>query len=496
MRRFNFISRSALFTPTVYANVIAKRQIGIPCVRDFTAHNSVKKLIGNIHDAHFPGEFSDTDVANLRSDLTKSTKNYYQLLDVNPELEKDVFERELKQKYRALSLRFHPDCTAGHTAKTEIFKLIKNAYETLNDANFRDNYNTLSSAESDLSPSFFRGKHRSKFIKNPVWGKSLFSLSLDEDEYAAVKGISISKCGQYIAALTYQKLVIVDAKTNALLHQFSGNYSGISTLAFSADSKKIALFYHGSLQIVTLKTGRCIRSKEQENSFPWYDPWRMLRLNDGNFVSASISTSGLDDGSLKLWHGQTGRHIRTLTGHTRDVCALSMIPNSNHIISGSWDKTMKVWNMDTGNCEHTLSDFNDLISTVALSADAKYLVAGSSNGQFSIWDFERKKQIKKFKGYKWIDDKHGIQCAMQGILISPDSRYFASIANCPVVKIWEMESGKQVGEKTLPAYPQSVAHFGENTLIGFDDGTIREFTFSDFGYEHLHVQHMTPIPGK
>ena len=55
----------------------------------------------------------------------------------------------------------------------------------------------------------------------------------------------------------------------------------------------------------------------------------------------------------------------------------------------------------------------------------------------------------------------------------------------------DIESGEQVGEKILPAYPQSVVHSGETMLIGFDDGTVRQFSFADFGYDRIHDQNMT-----
>jgi WD40 repeat protein len=478
MRRFNFINQSTLFTPLINASFIAKRQVSAPGFRDCIVHDNVTKLIKDIHDANFSGEFSNTDIANLRSDLARSTKHYYQLLDINPELEKSIFERELKQKYRALCFRFHPDCTAGHALKAEIFKLVQDAYETLSDSNFRGDHHCSSFSESDPFLSFWSSSR-----KNPVLGTTLFSLS-KEDE---INGVSISECGQYIAALTYKKLVIFDAKKNTLLHQFSGNYIGITRLFFSADSKKIAFCNDLSFNMLTLKTGRCIRKYVPPRRFVSSFCQSMLRLNNGNFVSTS------EHGSLEIWHGQTGGHIGTLQGHTKAVLAMSIIPNSDHIISCSSDTTMKVWNMDVGICEHTFSGFNDInASTIAFSPDTKYLVA-SAWGQFSILDFERKQLIKQFKGYEWIQDRHGIQSAIKGILISLDSRYFASIANCPAVKIWEMESGKQVGEKTLPAYPQSVSHFGENILIGFDDGTISQFNFSDFGYERVCDQYMTLI---
>ena len=487
MRRFNLIGRSALFTPASYANLMATRQAGVLGVKNFTPHNSVKKLIGNIHDAHFPGEFSDTDVANLRTDLTRSTKNYYQLLDINPELEKRIFERELKQKYRALSLRFHPDCTAGHSAKTEIFKLIKDGYEKLNDAHLRNDVGYSSPTESDDFVSFFRNARKPDFC-GTVFGTSLFSLGRDIN----IKQIAVSRCGQYIAAeivnalWTERRVVILDAKNHKQLYQFWNVYG---EPAFSIDAAKIAFFdYDRTLTIILLATRETITSKDAHRGGCFV--WSLLSLDDCNFASAA------SDNTIKIWDSQSGRCIRTLNGHTRDVTALVMIRNTQYMISSSLDETIKIWDVSTGSCLQTLPGLNVSIYNIALSDDAKYLVTGSNTGIIRIWDFKRKTLLKHIRGYEWIHDEHDIHGSIRGILIFPDNRHFVTIANCPTVKIWQMESGEQVGEKILPAYPHAVSNFGENTVIGFDDGTIKEFTFSDFGYEPIHTQYMTPIPGK
>ena len=44
----------------------------------------------------------------------------------------------------------------------------------------------------------------------------------------------------------------------------------------------------------------------------------------------------------------TGKEIRTLTGHSGAVLSVAISPDGKTIVSGSKDKTIKVWNLNTG----------------------------------------------------------------------------------------------------------------------------------------------------
>ena len=49
------------------------------------------------------------------------------------------------------------------------------------------------------------------------------------------------------------------------------------------------------------------------------------------------------DATIRLWEANTGRHIRTLTGHTRYVFSVAFSPDGQTIASGSSDGTVLLW---------------------------------------------------------------------------------------------------------------------------------------------------------
>jgi len=56
-------------------------------------------------------------------------KDYYSILGVN----RDASEREIKQAYRKLARKYHPDVNPGDKSAEARFKQINEAYEVLSD---------------------------------------------------------------------------------------------------------------------------------------------------------------------------------------------------------------------------------------------------------------------------------------------------------------------------------------------------------------------------
>jgi DnaJ-class molecular chaperone len=65
-------------------------------------------------------------------------KDYYQMLGVR----REASEEEIKQAYRKLALRYHPDRNPGNLQSEEQFKTISEAYGVLNDRKKRGQYDS------------------------------------------------------------------------------------------------------------------------------------------------------------------------------------------------------------------------------------------------------------------------------------------------------------------------------------------------------------------
>lgn len=82
------------------------------------------------------------------------------------------------------------------------------------------------------------------------------------------------------------------------------------------------------------------------------------------------------DGTVKLWNVDTGKVIKTWTGHTNRVRSLSWSLDGGQVVSGSKDGTFRVWDVKSGRTIlgpiNTGKDVDD-VRAVCYSPDAKMI---------------------------------------------------------------------------------------------------------------------------
>lgn len=66
--------------------------------------------------------------------------------------------------------------------------------------------------------------------------------------------------------------------------------------------------------------------------------------------SSMMLASASCDNTTKIWDGNTGACLYTLTGHTLPVYSVSFSPNALYIASGSFDNCLLIWDLKVGVC--------------------------------------------------------------------------------------------------------------------------------------------------
>lgn len=106
-----------------------------------------------------------------------------------------------------------------------------------------------------------------------------------------------------------------------------------------------------------------------------------------NPILTNVLMSGADDGTLRVWHLDSGTSTE-LKGHTSKVRGLlwhSEMPNV--AISGSWDSSIRVWDTTNGECLQVVRDHHADVYGIAAHRRRPFALATTSRDTtLRIWD--------------------------------------------------------------------------------------------------------------
>nr|CCA23149.1 notchless family protein putative [Albugo laibachii Nc14] len=203
--------------------------------------------------------------------------------------------------------------------------------------------------------------------------------------------------------------------------------------------------------------------------------WEPMHSN----ASCERFASASKDSMIKVWNARTGRQIASLSGHVDSVECVKW-GGEGLLYSASRDRTIKVWAVNseeqTGKLIRTLTGHGHRINSLALNVDyvcrtgpfdhanttfsdreqmhkaalTRYqnvrknhperLVSGSDDYTLFFWEpAENKKSVERLTGH--------VQ-PVNHICFSPDGRYFASASFDKKVKIWNGHTGKFIATLT------------------------------------------------
>ncbi|KAF2742658.1 WD40 repeat-like protein [Sporormia fimetaria CBS 119925] len=86
--------------------------------------------------------------------------------------------------------------------------------------------------------------------------------------------------------------------------------------------------------------------------------------------------SASDDSTLKIWDASSGACLQTLEGHSSYVRSVAFSHDSTRLASASFDRTVKIWDASSGACLQTLeghSDMNKTLFNISFDATGSHL---------------------------------------------------------------------------------------------------------------------------
>jgi WD40 repeat protein len=210
---------------------------------------------------------------------------------------------------------------------------------------------------------------------------------------------------------------------SACLQTLEGHSKGVTSVAFSHDSSKLASASDDrTVKVWDASSGACLQTLEGHSS--WVSS---VAFSHDSSKLASAS----DDNTVKVWDASSGVCLETLEGHSGAIRSVAFSHDSGKLASASYDRTVKVWDASSGACLQTLEGHSGAVRSVTFSHDSGKLASASDDRTVKVWDASSGACLQTLEGHSSY---------VSSIAFSHDSSKLASASDDNTVKVWDVSS--------------------------------------------------------
>jgi WD40 repeat protein len=364
--------------------------------------------------------------------------------------------------------------TSGADLLIKLWKLEGEGAKELQ--NYRGHRDWVTSANFSRDGTYVVSSSVDRTVK--IWEITSRDLPFLPEHTGSVDTIAFSPDGTKIISGGADKTIkIWDRATGKELGTMKGHTSQISGLAPSPDGKM--LFSSGfdrSIRVWDLAAIKEIpKSPSQQANWAGMlaSPLLLSMTPDGKTLNAWVPA---DDRSTYISSFDLeGNDRGQIIDQGRKVHSLCFSPDGRRSAAGSDNGVVRVWDLDKRTTIPASGgdwQFFDKakVADLALTPDGSKIVVTSEKGDITIAQVEGRKIEKEFKGHA---DK------INGCIVSPDGKRFATWDASNVVKLWDLTSGEELRHWDLGSVDRSnsVLSFafspdGRNMAIGNSNTTI------------------------
>ncbi|KAK6512494.1 hypothetical protein TWF481_001378 [Arthrobotrys musiformis] len=268
-------------------------------------------------------------------------------------------------------------------------------------------------------------------VWDPATGALLKVLLTDQ---CILSRVAISRDGKDIAAASSEMVIIWDAETGNIKHEFTVPRSRAHALAFLSDGSQLVSASWRYDGFITINSWNINEGRDYQHYQEIHRKHSHIDAGSKEAPTIAISSdgkviiSGPGDINIELWN-VTGDLQKEFIGHSGKVTCIICAPDNTRILSGDKDGIIRIWDIETGRLERVLNhDGGAPIVAIAVSQGGEIVSASSGRfGTLKVWNATGEIQ-KTFKSRQ-----NGTDC----VAFSPDCEHIVS-GGSDNVKLWSV----------------------------------------------------------
>jgi WD40 repeat protein len=242
-------------------------------------------------------------------------------------------------------------------------------------------------------------------------------------------GLRFSPDGKRLAEISdLDRVCLIDLPAGRVRHGPGGHRAAVYSLAFSPDSRTLALGTLGpAVQIRDAATGRLLRGLDE--------PSQRFVMEVAFSPDGQTLAAGSWDRILLVDVAQ-GKELARLEMPMEAVLGMAFTPDGKTLVSGSQDGKVRLWDVASGRVRLTL-DGRGSGRCLALTRDGRTVALGIGSCAVRLWDLASGRELSAGS----FGHEAGVQCVC-GLA---DGRIVASATQNQEIRLWDTKTGDAVG---------------------------------------------------
>ena len=316
--------------------------------------------------------------------------------------------------------------------------------------------------------------------KIKIWDLEQLKLlkTIEFDEF--VNSLDISKDNNTIIASVWDgSIKFIDLKTGSISREIGEKlkYVKIANLSPNEDLLLIFAGSDGDGEFII----REVSSGDIKRKF--YDEGE---INDLIFsIDGKYVVSASEDPTIRVWDIETGKIVQAFERAEGHLGAISISNDGKKVLSSAGNKNIDIWGLLDGNLKTQLRGHNSTITEIKVSSDKVCTL--SVDGAVRIWDLKSGKSLKNYNNLHQKSNRFpGVFFnRTRSLAFSEDSKFFATGTEGGIINLWESDSGRLIKTFTFKkSDPKRIGDFkwvdsididpqGNYIAAGCQDGTVR-----------------------